>query len=84
MRLCDDVVMRTTLDLSDDAYQIAKTVAREQNRSLGAVVSDFITGQLGEGESSLIPPTADKPYLTFRAKRRTTSEDARIAVDDEE
>lgn len=85
MRLCDDVIVRTTIDISDDAYQIAKTVAREQNRSLGSVVSDFITGELGGADASpLIPRTATKPYLTFRAKRRTTSEDARIAVDDEE
>jgi hypothetical protein len=81
MRLCDDVVMRTTLDISDDAYQIAKTVAREQHRSLGAVVSDFITGQFAE--SSEVPPKKKHFFPTFSSVRRTTSEDSRIAKDDE-
>lgn len=73
--------MRTTLDLGDDAYQIAKTVAREQKRSLGRVVSDFITGQLGQPA----PATGPEPegFPTFRCTRRVTSEDVKAALDDE-
>ena len=82
MRLCYDAIVRTTLDISDDAYQIAKTVAREQHRSLGAVVSDFITGQFADTSA---PPTERKQFFpTFSAVRRTTSADSRIARDDEE
>lgn len=73
--------MRTTLDLSNDAYQIAKTVAREQKRSLGRVVSDFITGQFGQPA-----PVADpglEGFPVFRCTRRVTSEDVKAALDDE-
>jgi hypothetical protein len=84
MRLCYDAFVRTTLDLSDDAYQIAKTVAREQHRSVGSVVSDFITGQLGGQPPSPGPADPKAFYPTFRSIRRTTSEDSMAARDDDE
>jgi hypothetical protein len=34
--------VRTTLDISDEAYYLAKAIARDQNRSLGRVVGDLI------------------------------------------
>jgi hypothetical protein len=71
--------MRTTIELTEEAYQIAKTVARETGQSLGSVVSKFIT------ESSAAPrgpePTGVLPV--FRCIRRVTSEDVR-AIEDEE
>jgi hypothetical protein len=36
------VAVRTTLDISDEAYYIAKAIARDQNRSLGRVVGSAI------------------------------------------
>ncbi|MEO8099644.1 MAG: antitoxin [Acidobacteriota bacterium] len=72
--------MRTTLDLSDDAYQIAKTVAREQKRSLGSVVSDFILGRFNSPFPSR--PSEDQIFPTFRCGRVVTSEDVR-ALEDE-
>jgi hypothetical protein len=83
MRLCYDAFVRTTIDISNDAYHIAKTVAREQHRSLGAVVSDFITGQLGRVPSSPALEEADFVFPTFRSRRRTTSEDVKALEDDE-
>ena len=65
--LCYDAIVRTTIDLSDDAYQIAKTVAREQNRSLGKVVSDFITRSAPEIEGSV---ESSDGLPTFRCVRR--------------
>jgi methionine synthase I (cobalamin-dependent) len=82
--LCYDAFVRTTLDISDDAYQIAKTVAREQKRSLGSVVSDFITGELGGSSPSPAASTESHFFPTFRSRRRTTMEDVRAAVDDDE
>ena len=74
--------MRTTLDISEDAYQIAKTVAREQKRSLGSVVSDFIVGRLGNAPGSPNPAEEDAEFPTFRCTRRVTSEDVRALDDD--
>ena len=73
--------MRTTLDINDDAYQIAKTVAREQNRSLGSVVSDFIVGKLGR--HTPLNQTEDEEFPTFCCVRPVTSEDVRALSDDE-
>jgi hypothetical protein len=80
MLLCYDAIVRTTLDLSDEAYQIAKTVAREQNRSLGRVVSDFITGHFARSAGPRQESAGDFP--SFRCSRRVTSEDVK-ALDDE-
>jgi methionine synthase I (cobalamin-dependent) len=66
--------------LTEEAYQIAKTIAREQNRSLGSVVSDFITGRLGPAPAP--EPDTSSGFPTFRCVRRVTSEDVK-ALDDE-
>jgi hypothetical protein len=68
--------VRTTIDLSDDAYQIAKSIARERRQSLGVVVSAMITDHtvrrdsLADDELDL---SGDFP--TFRCVRRVTSKD---------
>ena len=33
--------MRTTLDIDDDILEMAKSIARERNLSVGAVLSEF-------------------------------------------
>lgn len=71
--------MKITLDLSDDAYQIATTVAREPNRSLGSVVSDFIVGN----PSRPSPDSAADVFPTFRCVRPVTTEDVRALADGE-
>jgi hypothetical protein len=83
MRLCYDAIVRTTLDISDEAYHIAKAVARDQNRSLGSVVSDFITGELGTPSASPPINLDDPVFPTFRSRRRTTIEDVKALEDDE-
>ena len=71
--------MRTTLDLTEEAYHIAKTVARETGQSLGAIVSKFIT------ERADVPRQAEltSELPAFRCTRRVTSADVR-ALEDEE
>jgi len=81
VRLCYDDLVRTTLDLTEEAYQIAKTVARENNRSLGRVVSDFITGQLGHPANA--PREDGEGFPTFRCSRRVTSADVKALDDDQ-
>ena len=72
--------MRTTIDLTEEAYHIAKTVARESGESLGTTVSRFIT------QSTVTTPR--KPVRSgelpvFRCVRRVTTSDVRALDDDE-
>lgn len=71
--------MRTTIDLTEEAYQIAKTVSRETGQSLGATVSRFITESAAA--PSQIEMSGELPI--FRCVRRITSTDVR-ALEDEE
>lgn len=81
MRLCYHARMRTTLDIADEAYYIAKAIARDQKRSLGRVVSDAIL-RSGEGAGASIE-MSDYGFPTFRSSRAVTSEDV-AALDDEQ
>jgi hypothetical protein len=74
--------MRTTLDISDKAYYIAKAIARDQNRSLGRVVGDLIL-QSARGTKGASLSRSDDGFLTFRCTRPVTTEDVK-ALDDEE
>ena len=40
--LCYDVLMRTTIELSEEAYYVAKHHAAERRISLGRAISDLI------------------------------------------
>ena len=82
VRLCYYALVRTTLDISDEAYFIAKAIARDQNRSLGRVVGDLIL-QSSKGAKGASIEMSDYGFPTFRCSRPVTSEDVR-ALDDEE
>lgn len=74
--------MRTTLDIADEAYYLAKAIARDQNRSLAQVVSDLIL-QSAKGAKGAEITMSDYGFPTFRCTRPVTSEDVK-ALDDEE
>ena len=76
------VIVRTTLDISDEAYYIAKAIARDQNRSLGRVVGDLIL-QSSKGVKGGSIEMSDYGFPTFRCSRPVTTEDVK-ALDDEE
>ena len=82
VRLCYYVVVRTTLDISDEAYYIAKAIARDRNRSLGRVVGDLIL-QSSKGAKGASIKMSDYGFPTFRCARPVTTEDVK-ALDDEE
>jgi hypothetical protein len=82
VRLCYYVIVRTTLDISDEAYYLAKAIARDQNRSLGRVVGDLIL-QSSKGAKGASIRMSDYGFPTFRCSRPVTSEDVK-ALDDEE
>ena len=82
VRLCYCVIVRTTLDISDEAYYIAKAIARDQNRSLGRVVGDLIL-QSSKGAKGASIKMSEYGFPTFRCSRPVTTEDVK-ALDDEE
>jgi hypothetical protein len=82
VHLCCYAVVRTTLDISDEAYYIAKAIARDQNRSLGRVVGDLIL-RSATGNAGASVKMSDYGFPTFRCARPVTTEDVK-ALDDEE
>ena len=82
MRFCYHASVRTTLDVSDEAYYIAKAIARDRGRSLGRVVGELIL-QSSKGAKGASIEMSDYGFTTFRCGRPVTSEDVK-ALDDEE
>ncbi len=82
VRLCYCVVVRTTLDISDEAWYIAKAIAHDQNRSLGRVVGDMIL-QAAKGAPGSAIAMSDYGFPTFRCSRPVTSEDVRTLEDED-
>ena len=82
VRLCYYAVMRTTLDIPDEAYYVAKAIARDQKRSLGRVVADLILLSALAGKGAPIE-ISDYGFPTFHCTRPVTSEDVK-ALDEEE
>jgi hypothetical protein len=72
--------VRTTIDISDEAWHIAKAVAREQNRSLGSVVSDFIVGRYQPAPAKA--SSSKSPFPSFRCVRRVTTADVEAQEDE--
>ena len=82
MRLCYYAVVRTTVDIVDEAYYIAKAIARDQNRSLGRVIGDLIL-RSSKGAKGASITMSDYGFPTFRCARPVTTEDVRD-LDEEE
>lgn len=76
VRLCYRVVVRTTLDIADEAYYLAKAIARDQNRSLGRVVGDLIL-QSSKGAIGSSIVMSDYGFPTFRCARPVVTEDVK-------
>ena len=81
MLLYDDAVARTTIDIPDEAYYIAKAIARDQNRSLGRVVGELIL-QPATGSKGASIKMSDYGFPTFHCARPVTTDDVK-ALDDE-
>jgi len=59
--------MRTTLDLDDAVLAAARSLARDEGVSLGAVVSRLARRGLGAGSSSVDAPRFRRSFPTFPA-----------------
>ena len=75
--------MRTTLELTEEAYHVAKAVARERNLSLGKVVSEFILQRPDSGQEPLPQRRSAAGFPLFASGRRVTSEDVRALLDED-
>ena len=82
MRLCYDAIVRTTLDIPDEPYYLAKAIARDQNRSLGHVVGDLILQAAHSGKGATIE-MSDYGFPTFRCSRPVTTEDVQAVKDED-
>ncbi len=82
MRLCYHAVVRTTLDIPDEPYHLAKAIARDRNRSLGKVIGDLILQAAHSGTGAAIQ-MSDYGFPIFRCTRPVASEDVK-ALEDEE
>lgn len=76
LRLCDCAIVRTTLNIPDEAYQIAKSLARAQRRSLGRVISDLILQSAQPPKGAPIQ-MSDYGFPTFRCVRPVTTRDVK-------
>ena len=78
--------MRTTLDIQDEAYYLAKAISRDQKRSLGQVVGNLIL-QSAQGSKDASMPMkigmSDYGFPVFHCARVVTSEDVRALIDEE-
>ncbi|WP_321472980.1 hypothetical protein [uncultured Paludibaculum sp.] len=74
--------MRTTLDIPDKAYHLAKAIARDQNRSVGQVVGDLILKAAHSAKGAGVE-MSDYGFPTFHCTRPVTSEDVK-ALEGEE
>ncbi len=75
--------MRTTVDLEDEAYLLAKSMAQDSNTSLGKVISKLIINRVKDPDVGFVIRTSPKTGLpTFRSVRRTSTEDVK-ALEDE-
>jgi len=76
--------VRTTLDLSDEAYALAKSIAHEQNLGLGRTVSKIIIDYAHAPPAALPDITLENGLPVVSIGRRVTSEDVRAILDESE
>lgn len=80
--MCYDAVVRTTIDLTPEAWHLAKSVAHERNQSLGKVVSEFILRPAISETSQ--PARSAAGFPLFRSGKPITSEGVQALLDDGE
>lgn len=82
-RLCDDAVVRTTVDLSDEAYHLAKSIARDTGQSLGLVISELIVRKNDSDQHGTGFYVQENGLPGFRSGRPRTQTDVKYAADEE-
>lgn len=83
MRRCYDATVRTTIDLPDDLYRVAQSIAHDTSRSLSATVADLMRRGLAETGPQALTRSERTGLPLVRLGTVITSEDVR-ALDDEQ
>ena len=75
--------MRTTIDLTPEAYHLAKSLARERKQSMGSVVSAYIVGPtVAKAPAGLVLGVSAAGFPTFDGGKRRTVEDVKAMIDE--
>ena len=81
---CYDAFVRTTIELTPEAWHLAKAVARERDQSLGKVVSDFILrANTPAPHPERSPETSPAGFPLIRVGRAITSDDVSRLIDED-
>lgn len=75
--------MRTTVDLTPEAYHLAKRIARDKEQSLGKTISDLITATAEEVPGEPLFTIQPNGLPLFRSGRPITTEDVKYYQDEE-
>ena len=78
-------MMRTTLDIDQDSYRLAKAIAAQKGISMGKLVAEAIQRQYGASDTpstEIGTSVAGFPVVTIG--RPITPEDVADALDDDE
>ena len=74
-------VVRTTLSIDQDLYDIASAIARDRRQSLSAIINELLRN--GLTATSEEPLRASKRgFPSFRTRRRVTLDDVRSLEDE--
>ena len=75
--------MRTTVDLPEDLYRVARSIARDTSRSLNATIVDLMRRGLAQPQPSAVLRSDRTGLPLVRLERVITTEDVRALEDDE-
>ena len=81
--ICYPDAVRISIDLSPEAYHLAKAVANERNVSLGKVVSELILKPTPSPSGSGNPAYSTAGFPIFSSGKRVTSEDVAAFLDED-
>jgi Arc/MetJ family transcription regulator len=84
MRRCEDVRMRTTIDLPDDLHRQAMSIARDTARTLSETVADLMRRALEQGRAAEISRSPRTGLPVVRLGTVITTEDVRALEDDDQ
>ena len=74
-------MVRTTLSIDQDLYDIALAIARDRRQSLSAVINELLrNGLTATGEERV--RTSKRGFPSFRTRRRVTLDDVRSLEDE--